>query len=97
VGTGEIARGGGPATLEGVVQHFIGVVLGAVATFLMLVITSGNIVPDRNMGYLIAVVVGGIVALLWPWVIGLVLVRRHRSREEQRVHEQVEREMAKKG
>jgi len=88
---------GDPASLEGGVQHFIGVVLGAVATFLVLVITSGNIVADRNTGYLIAVVIGAIVALLWPWVIGMILVRRHRARQEQQVNDQVAREMAKKG
>ena len=77
-------------------QRFIGVVLGAVATFIVLLITSTSIVADQNKGYLIAVVVGAIVAWLWPWVIGMILVRRHRSNEQQRVHDQVEREMAKK-
>jgi uncharacterized membrane protein YhaH (DUF805 family) len=76
------------------VQHFIGVVLGAAATFIVLLITSGDIVADQTQGYLIAVVVGAIVALLWPWVIGIVLVRRARDRQEQRVHDQVAKEMA---
>lgn len=75
-------------------QHFIGVVLGAVATFIVLLITSTSIVADQNKGYLIAVIVGGIVAWLWPVVIGFVLVRRHRTREQQRVHDQVAKEMA---
>ncbi len=77
-------------------QRFIGVVLGAVATFIVLLITSTSIVADQNKGYLIAVVVGAIVAWLWPWVIGMILVRRSRSRQKQRVSDQVDREMAER-
>jgi hypothetical protein len=94
VGSWVIARTGDPVSLEGGVQRFIGVVLGAVATFLVLLVTSTSIVADQNKGYLIAVVVGAIVAWLWPWVIGMILVRRHRTREQARVHDQVAKEMA---
>jgi mannitol-specific phosphotransferase system IIBC component len=96
VGSGVIARAGDPASLEGGVQRFIGVVLGAVATFLVLLVTSTSIVADQNKGYLIAVVVGAIVAWLWPWVIGMILVRRARSRQDERMHKQVEKEMAER-
>ena len=93
VGSGEIARGGGPVTLEGLVQHFIGVVLGAAASYLLLVIMVGGQYADK---YLPAVIVGGIVAMLWPWVIGMILVRRARGRQDERMHKQVEKEMAER-
>jgi uncharacterized membrane protein (DUF485 family) len=76
-------------------QHFIGVVIGAAATFVLLVFFGGtSIVSDRNTGYLIAVVVGAIVSLLWPWVIGIVFVRRARARQEEKMHQAVEKELA---
>jgi hypothetical protein len=78
-------------------QRFIGVVLGGAVTFVLLVMFAGttiNIVSDRNTGYLIAVVLGGIVSWLWPWVIGFFLVRRARNRQQAKVHDEVERQMA---
>jgi hypothetical protein len=78
-------------------QRFIGVVLGGIVTFVLLLVFAGetiNIVSDRNTGYLIAVVLGGIVSWLWPWVIGFFLVRRARNRQQDKIHDEVERQMA---
>jgi hypothetical protein len=75
-------------------QRFIGVVLGGIATFVLLLVTSTSIVADQNKGYLISVVIGGIVSWLWPWLIGLFLVRRARNRQQDKIHDEVERQMA---
>ncbi len=77
-------------------QHIIGVILGALATFLLLMFfDAGNrIVSDAMQGYFVAVVVGAIVALAWPWVIGLVLVRRARARRDDQIQREVEKQMA---
>lgn len=78
-------------------QRFIGVVLGGAVTFVLLVMFAGttvNIVSDRNTGFLIAVVVGGIVSWLWPWVIGMILVRRARGRQQDKMHDEVQRQVA---
>ncbi len=78
-------------------QRFIGVVLGGAVTFVLLVMFAGttvNIVSDRNTGFLIAVVLGAIVSWLWPWVIGMILVRRARGRQQDRMHDEVERQVA---
>jgi len=78
-------------------QRFIGVVLGGAVTFLLLVMFAGttiDIVSDRNTGFLIAVVVGGIVSWLWPWVIGMVLVRRARQRQQDKIQAEVARQVA---
>jgi hypothetical protein len=75
-------------------QRFIGVVLGGIATFVLLLVTSTSIVADQNKGYLISVVIGGIVSWLWPWLIGLYLVRRARGRQQDKIHDEVERQMA---
>ena len=56
--------------------------------------TTVNIVSDRNTGFLIAVVLGAIVSWLWPWVIGMIFVRRARGRQQDRMHDEVERQVA---
>jgi hypothetical protein len=79
-------------------QHFIGVVLGAFATFVLLMFFNGpdgpRIVTDMTQAYLISVIVGAIVALLWPWVIGLFLVRRAKSRRDDQIQKEVEKQVA---
>ena len=78
-------------------QRFIGVVLGGAVTFVLLVMFAGttvNIVSDRNTGFLIAVVVGGIVSWMWPWIIGIILVRRARGRQQGRMQDEVQRQVA---
>ena len=78
-------------------QRFIGVVLGGAVTFVLLVLFAGTtviIVSDRNTGFLIAVVLGASVSWLWPWVIGMILVRRARGRQQDRMHDEVERQVA---
>jgi uncharacterized membrane protein (DUF485 family) len=78
-------------------QRFIGVVLGGAVTFVLLVMFAGttvNIVSDRNTGFLIAVVVGGIVSWLWPWIIGIIFVRRARGRQQDRMQAEVQRQVA---
>jgi uncharacterized membrane protein (DUF485 family) len=78
-------------------QHFIGVVLGALATFILLVFFNGpegpRIVTDTNQAYLISVIVGAIVALAWPWVIGLILVRRAKGRRDDQIQKEVQKQV----
>ena len=79
-------------------QHIIGVVLGALAAFILLTLFNGpdgpRIVSDATQGYLIAIVVGAIVALAWPWVIGLILVRRAKGRRDDQIQKEVEKQVA---
>ena len=79
-------------------QHFIGVVLGAFATFILLMFFNGpdgpRIVSDMTQAYLISVIVGAIVSLAWPWVIGLILVRRAKARRDDKIQKEVEKQVA---
>ena len=79
-------------------QHFIGVVLGALATFLLLMFFNGpdgtRILADATQAYLVSVIVGAIVALAWPWVIGLILVRRAKARRDADIQKEVSRQVA---
>jgi len=40
------------------------------------------------------VIVGALVALLWPWVIGLILARRVKARRDEKISAEVERQVA---
>ena len=73
-------------------QRTIGVVLGALVTYLMLVILDATSNPEPKYG--LAVVVGALVSWLWPWVIGIILVRRARARRDQKISDEVDRQVA---
>ena len=79
-------------------QRTIGVILGALVTYLMLVILDATS-TDPSTKYLTAVVVGALVSWLWPWVIGFFLLRRAKERRDKKIAEEVDRQVAasKKG
>src|SRR5512146_2014464 len=61
-----------PLRRGGCMHRIVGIALGAAVTYLLLVILLGSQYSDR---YLWPVAIGAIVALVWPWFIGLVLAR----------------------
>jgi preprotein translocase subunit SecF len=71
-------------------HRIVGIALGAVVTYLLLVILLGSEYSDR---YLWAVVIGAIVALVWPWFIALVLARYVTNKR----NEQIRAEQARVG
>jgi hypothetical protein len=77
-------------------QRYIGIALGAVVTYLLLLLFDGGtrIVSDENTAYLVAVVLGAITSAFWPIVIAFWLGRRHRERQEDKVQEEVARQLA---
>jgi hypothetical protein len=76
-------------------QRYIGIILGAILTYLLLLLLQdGRIISDENTGFLVAVVAGALMSWLWPIVIAWWLVRRHRARQEDRVQEEVARQIA---
>jgi hypothetical protein len=76
-------------------QRIIGVLLGAVLTYALLwLLKPGVDGGDPMQGYLIAVAAGSIVSLLWPWVIGFVLVRRAKDRREEEIEKEVQKQLA---
>ncbi len=79
-------------------QRTIGVVLGALVTYMMLVILDATS-TDASAKYGMAVVVGALVSWVWPWVIGFFLLRRAKERRDRKISEEVDRQLAesKKG
>lgn len=76
-------------------QRVIGTVLGAIVTYLLLAAMFGLSDSDPvNFG--LAVVIGAIVALLWPWIIGLWLARRVKNRRDDQIQKEVDKQIAQK-
>jgi len=73
-------------------HRIIGAGIGALATYLLLII-FGPKGADASM-YVMPVIVGALVALLWPWVIGLLLARRVKARRDDKISAEVERQVA---
>ena len=74
-------------------QHIIGVGIGALATYLILILTKAAAADQ----YLPAIFIGAIVALAWPWVIGLLLARRIKNRRDDQIQKEVDAQMKAKG
>jgi branched-subunit amino acid ABC-type transport system permease component len=60
-------------------QRIIGAVLGALVTYVLLVILVGGV---STQTFLIAVGIGLIVTIVWPWVIELMVARRATARRK---------------
>ncbi len=77
-------------------HRVIGIVLGAIVTYLLLAVMLG-LNSDTTINFGLAVVIGAIVALLWPWVIGLFLARRVKARRDDQIQKEVDKQMSQKG
>jgi hypothetical protein len=60
-------------------QRIIGAVLGALATYLLLIVLVGG---ASSQSFLIAVVTGLVVSIVWPWGIELMAARRATARRK---------------
>ena len=76
------------------IQRFIGVVVGGIVTFLLLLLfDDGRIVGEEFTGYLLAVVIGALVNLFWPFMWGSYMERRTRQRYDSNVRAEVQRQV----
>ena len=77
-------------------HRIVGLILGGVVIWVIL--TAGEAIgADSQPRYLLAIVVGLLVVLLYPWVIGLGVMRRDRRRDkerEQEIQAEVDRRVA---
>jgi Na+/melibiose symporter-like transporter len=76
------------------IQRFVSIVVGAIVTFLLLLLFhNGRIISDETTGYLVAVVVGAVVNLLWPFFWSTTSERRSRDRREAAMRVEVQRQL----
>ncbi|MEO8228892.1 MAG: hypothetical protein ABI628_03910 [Chloroflexota bacterium] len=76
-------------------QRFIGILLGGLLAFaLLLVLVGSDFEKPRN--YVIALVAGAVVSLLWPWLMSFYIGRRVRASRDEEVQREVERQLAEK-
>ncbi len=74
-------------------QRIIGFILGGLTIWILLNLTnamSGDVQPK----WALSILIGLIVAWLWPWVIGIVLVRRAKSRRKDEIDREVQEQLA---
>ncbi|MFI5198951.1 MAG: hypothetical protein ACHQXL_01065 [Candidatus Limnocylindrales bacterium] len=74
-------------------QRIIGIVLGALVTYVALLLLDASS-GDASTRYGTAVIIGAIVSLLWPWVIGYILLRRAKQRRDDQVDKEVDKRLA---
>jgi cell shape-determining protein MreD len=74
------------------IRRITGIILGVVA-FLLVYWLSGLGTPSQpNLA--LSILVGLVVALIWPWIMGILLVRRHRAKQDAEMQAEVAKQVA---
>jgi uncharacterized membrane protein YhaH (DUF805 family) len=74
-------------------QRILGAGLGALATYVLLILFAGT---AQSQVYLVAVVVGLIISVAWPWIIALMVARRVKDRRKEEIDREVQEQLAEK-
>ncbi len=77
-------------------QRLIGVSIGALITFAILWFSDFTNQTDLIPWYFSAVLIGAIASFFWPVVAGIWLGRRAKSRRDEQIQKEVDRQMAEK-
>ncbi|HEU0244211.1 MAG TPA: hypothetical protein VFQ75_09920 [Candidatus Limnocylindrales bacterium] len=75
------------------IRRITGIILGVVAFLVVYWLTGGTATP-ATPNWALAILVGLLVALIWPWVMGLIVVRRARQRRQDEINAEVQRQLA---
>ena len=75
------------------IRRISGIILGVLAFLLVYWFSGGNATPS-NPNWALSLLIGLVVFLLTPWVIGLIMVRRVRQRRQDEVEEEVQKQLA---
>ena len=73
--------------------RIIGAALGALATYVMLILLVGG---TASQTYLVAVVVGLVISVVFPWIIELMVSRRERDRRRAAADREAEEQLAQR-
>ena len=76
------------------IQRVVSIIVGAFVAFLLLLLfDDGRIVGEETTGYGLAVVIGALVNLLWPWFWTSTSARRERQRRDAVMRTEVQRQL----
>ena len=76
------------------IRRITGIVLG-IGAFLLVYWLTGGFANPATPNWALAILVGLLVALLWPWVMGIIVVRRTRQRRQAKMDAEVQSEVQK--
>jgi len=75
------------------IRRITGIVLG-IGAFLVVYWLTGGLANPATPNWALAILVGLLVALLWPWVMGIIIVRRSRQRRQEEINAEVQKQLA---
>ena len=75
------------------IRRITGIILGVLAFLLVYWLTGGFATP-ATPNWALSILVGLLVALLWPWIMGLLLARRVRQRRQNEIDKEVQKQLA---
>ena len=75
-------------------HHIVGVVVGAVVAYIVLLITVGG---GNSSQFLTALVIGGAVSIAWPIVFVWWLHRRAKAKRDDQISKEVDEQLKAKG
>jgi cell shape-determining protein MreD len=75
------------------IRRITGIILGVLAFFLVYWLTGLGTPSSPN--WALAALVGLVVALIWPWIMGLMMVRRVRQNRQAEIDKEVQEQLAK--
>lgn len=74
------------------IRRITGIILGVLAFFLVYWLTGLG--TPSNPQWALAALIGLVVALIWPWIMGLIMVRRVRQNRQAEIDEEVQKQLA---
>ena len=74
------------------IRRITGIILGVLAFLLVYWLTGLGTPSNPNLA--LALLVGLVVALLWPWLFGLYAVRRVRQNRQNEIDQEVQKQLA---
>ena len=74
------------------IRRITGIIIGVLAFFLVYWLTGLG--TPSNPNWALAALIGLVVALIWPWLFGLIMVRRVRQNRQAEIDAEVQKQLA---
>ena len=74
------------------IRRITGIVLGVLAFLLVYWLTGLGTPSEPN--WALAILVGLVIALIWPWLFGIYAVRRVRQNRQNEIDQEVQKQLA---